>query len=115
MLSINGISLPSPTSLSVQVISRGGSTQYNVLGQMVRDGAREKRVLQIAWSRMTADQLSVLSSLLESGQLLTLSYPDPLAGRREMSCFAADRSARVWQYRDGVPAWADVKLTLEEQ
>ena len=115
MLSINGVSLPSPTSLSVQVVSRSGISQYNLLGKLVRDGVQEKRLLQISWARMPADALASLSALLQPGDFVTLSYPDPLSGPQEIRCFCADRSARVCQYRHGEALWADVKLTLEEQ
>ena len=114
MIQINSLSLPSPGSLSVQVELRGGSGQYNALGQWVMDGAREKRRVDISWPRMAGEHLTALAAELQQGGFFTLSYPDPLLGRREMCCRLTRQGARVWQYRDDTPLWADVQLILEE-
>lgn len=115
MIQINGTVLPAPTALSVRVVPRAGTAQYNALGQLVRDGMREKRTVEISWSRMAGSALAQLSQMLAAGGFFTLVYPDPLSGAREMSCHVTEQAARVWQYLEGVPAWADVKLTLEER
>lgn len=115
MISINGLSLPSPHAMTVQVEQKGGASQYNALGQLVQEGVRDKRTVEITWRRMAGDQLLRLSQVLEAGGFFTLVYPDPLSSRREMICCVKRQSARVWQYRQDMPEWADVQLTLEEQ
>ena len=115
MISINGTPLPSPTALAVKVEPKAGSAQYNTLGQLLQDGMREKRTVEIAWARMAGEALAGLTRLLSAGGFFTLTYPDPLSGSREIRCRAAEQSARVGEYRDGAPLWADVKLTMEEQ
>ena len=115
MISINGVTLPSPTALAVKSEPKAGTTQYNTLGQLVQDGMRDKRTVEITWKRMAGESLAALAQLLSEGGFFTLIYPDPLSGRREMQCRAAEQSAKVYQYQDGTPLWADVKLTMEEQ
>ena len=115
MISINGVSLPSPTALTVRVTPQAGTAQYNALGQTVLDNLRDKRTVDVAWSRLSAAALAALESLLSPGGFFTLVYPDPLSGSREMTCRVREQAARVWRYENGAPAWADVKLTLEEQ
>lgn len=115
MLTIGNLSLPSPTALSVHVSPRGGSTQYNTLGQLVSDGATEKRTVEIVWTRMAATALAQLYALLDGGGFFTLTYPDPVSGARQMSCRVRERATKLYQYTDGAAAWADVKLTLEER
>lgn len=115
MITLNDLSLPSPSSLSVSVSPRGGTSQYNALGQLVQDGMRDKRTVEICWRHMPGDQLAELSALLNQGGFFTLVYPDPLDGKREMRCCLHKQWAQVWQYRNDVPIWAQVQLTLEEE
>ena len=115
MIILNETALPSPASLSVRVSPQGGSAQYNTLGNTVLDNLRDKRTVDIIWSRLSAAQLSQIATLLKDGGFFTLTYPDPLSGGRTMTCRAKAQSARVYRYENGVPTWADVNLTLEEQ
>ena len=115
MIRLNGIAFPSPSNLLVRCTPKGGVAQYNSLGQLVQEGMQEKRHVEIIWNRLPGSVLSQLAQILNAGGFFSLVYPDPMAGNREMSCYASEHSARVWQYRDGQAAWADVKLAVEEQ
>lgn len=106
--------LPSPSALSVRAALQGGSAQYNTLGNLVQDGMKEKRTVEILWTRLSASALQTLSQALTGG-FMTCSYPDPLLGQRTMACRCTDKSARVYRCPDGAPQWADVKIILEEQ
>lgn len=115
MISLNGIALPSPSSLFVRCVPKGGSVQYNSLGQMVQEGMREKRHVEMTWNRLPASVLLQLKQILSAGGFFTLVYPDPLAGSRQMDCYVLEHAARAWQYQNGQASWADVKLSLEER
>ena len=115
MITLNNVFLPSPTFLSVRVTPQAGTVRYNTLGQTILDNMHEKRTVEIGWNRMTGAELAALANLLSPGGFFTLVYPDPLSGSRSMTCRAREQSARVYQYQNGVPLWADVKLLLEEQ
>ncbi len=115
MITLNSVSLPSPSFLSVRVLPQAGTVHYNTLGQTILDGMKEKRTVEIGWNRMTGAALASLANLLSAGGFFTLVYPDPLSGSRSMTCRAREQSARVYQYQNGAPLWADVKLLLEEQ
>lgn len=114
MLQINELSLPAPSACTVEIFSRTGSEKYNTLGQLVTDNRKEKRTLDIRWTRMEKEQLQQLFSLLDSGVFFDLAYPDPVRGAYSITCRCTGRSARVWQYT-GEAAWADVHLKLEER
>ncbi|MBQ9263743.1 MAG: hypothetical protein IJ189_05970 [Clostridia bacterium] len=114
MITIHETLLPSPTALSVRVTLQAGTAQYNTQGNLVQDGMREKRTVDIAWTRMSLDDLSSLAEAM-ADPFFDCAYPDPLLGNRTMRCRCTGKSASVFQYRDGVPVWADVKITLEEQ
>lgn len=115
MIQINDVALPAPASLSVQIIPQAGTAQYNTLGQLVQDGMKEKRTVEISWTRMPGDTLAALSGVLEAGGFFTVVYPDPLSGQRRMTARITDRFARVSRYQAQEIQWADVRLTLEEQ
>lgn len=114
MITLQNQSLPAPSSLSVRVSLQGGTAQYNTLGALVQDGMREKRTVEIAWSRLPAADLARLRQALTGG-FLSCVYPDPLLGSRTMQCRCVSHSARVFRCEAGTPLWADVTLTLEEQ
>ncbi len=115
MLSINGVSLPSPHSLSVQVSPRGGNAQYNTLGQLLQDGIREKRTLEITWHQLSRSSLSLIAAQLSPGGFFTCTFPDPLKGETEMTCRLAAHQATLYRHQPDAPLWADVRLTLEER
>lgn len=115
MITLNGQALPAPSALSVRVTPQAGSARYNTLGQLVQDGMRDKRAVTLRWTRMESVTLEALAALLSAGGFLTLTYPDPLSGSRQMTCRAREQSARVWHWENGSARWADVTLTLEER
>ena len=115
MIKINNLSLPAPSSLGVKISPQAGSAQYNTLGQLVQDGMRDKRTVEITWARMEHAMLASLAQALSAGGFFSCTYPDPLAGQRQMTCRVTGQSAQVFHYAEGVPTWAEVKLTLEER
>ena len=115
MLFLNDVLLPSPHALSVKVSPKAGSTQYNTQGQLLQDGVKEKRTLEITWTRMNQSDLSLLAAQLAPGGFMTCRYPDPLRGTTQIICRVIGHQATVYRYHPNAPLWADVKLTLEEQ
>ena len=115
MIWINQLALPAPSALQVRVKPRAGTSKYNTKGQLVMDGVQQKRQVELTWARMAAPALAALFAELDAGGFLTLTYPDPLAGGTQISCYASERSARVFQYKNDAAVWADVTLKLEER
>lgn len=114
MITISGITLPAPSSLAVSVTQRGGSAQYNTLGELVQDGMKEKRTVDVSWRCLPAASLTLLSQALQGG-FISCAYPDPLLGARSMTCRCTRHAARVYRVQENAPQWADVTLTLEER
>lgn len=114
MIQISDLPLPVPSACTVEIFSRAGGEKYNTLGQRVWDGRREKRILDLRWSRMEKDVLQQLFSLLDSGDFFDITYPDPVSGSRTITCCCTGRNAKVWQYT-GEAHWADVHVKLEER
>ena len=114
MITLNNVSLPSPASLSVRTSLQGGTTAYNALGQLVQDGMRQKRTIEVSWVRLPESQLAVISGAVAEG-FISCTYPDPLLGNRTMVCRVTGHSAQLWRYQAEGSAWADVRITLEEQ
>lgn len=114
MILIQDLSLPAPSACVVEIAGSYGARRCNTLGQTVMDGCREKRTLDLRWSRMEGEALQRLFSLLDSGTFFDLTYPDPVAGEKTITCFCVDRQAKVWHYT-GQARWADVHVKLEER
>lgn len=114
MIQLDQLTLPVPSACTVEIAGRSGTEKYNTLGQLVCDRRLEKRTLDMRWSRMDKDALQQLFALLDSAAFYDLTYPDPVAGSKQITCRCTARSARVWQYT-GEAAWADVHLKLEER
>ena len=114
MITLQSLPLPSPAALSVKTALRGGTAQYNTLGELVQDGMKEKRTVEISWRSLPSSALGQLAEAL-SGGFLQCTYPDPLLGTRTMSCQCTQHCARVYRVQDGAAQWADVSVTLEEQ
>ncbi len=114
MITLQSILLPSPAALAVKTALQGGIAQYNTLGNLVQDGMKEKRTVEISWRSLPAASLGRLAEAL-SGGFLQCTYPDPLLGSRTMSCRCTQHCARVYRAQDGAPQWADVSVTLEER
>lgn len=114
MIKINNVAMPSPSALMVQSALQGGSVHYNALGKLLLDGRREKRRVEVSWARLSAAELATLSGALTEG-FVTLSYPDPLAGQRQMECLVTEKNAQVWRMAQDAACWAQVKLRFEER
>ena len=114
MIKINNVTLSSPSSLTVQSALQGGSAHYNALGKLLLDGRREKRRVEISWARLSVAELAILSGALTEG-FVTLSYPDPLAGQRQMECLVTEKNAQVWRMEQNAACWAQVRLRFEER
>lgn len=114
MIHIQDLSLPVPSACVVEITGQAASRRYNTLGQLVMDGRREKRTLDLRWSRMEENMLMQLFSLLDGAAFFDITYPDPVAGEKTITCFCADRGAKIWQYA-GQARWADVHVKLEER
>jgi len=64
---------------------------------------------------MNAPFLASLAQVLQGNDFLSLVYPDPLYGQRQMECRILEHSARAWRYENDQAQWADVKLFMEER
>ena len=114
-LRINGISLPTPSALSVETFRAGGTSQYNLLGELVQDNMRCKRRIRISWALLGPQGLAALSGALSGQGFLSCTYPDPLDGETTISCFCAGQSSEVFRCTDDGTAWKAVEIILEER
>ena len=115
MISLNDVTLPTPSSLKVSVSPGRRQVRYNSLGEKLLDGQYEKTTVEISWARMDSTALASLAQLLQSDVFFTLVYPDPLSGQRQITCHVVGRTAQVFSLRGTSPAFSALTLKLEER
>ena len=116
MLTVGGVSMPSPTKLTVTLEEIGDDSARNVLGQRLADRLAVKRAMELEWTHLTASQTAALLDAVTQNVFFTAVYPDPATGApRTAVCRATRRKADVTRVEDGSVLWADVSMKWEEQ
>lgn len=115
MLWIDGVKMPSPSELTVSIDERGDDSECNVLGERVVDRLAVKRVIELSWVMLTAEELALLFDAATDAVFFTAKFPDPTTGgQSEAVCRAVERSARLFRMDGGAARWADVSMKWEE-
>lgn len=116
MLLIDGVRMPSPSELTVSIEDRGDDSECNVLGERVVDRLAVKRVIELSWAMLSAEDLALLFDAATDEVFFTAEFPDPASGgMREAVCRAVGRSARLFRMDDGSARWTDVSMKWEEK
>jgi hypothetical protein len=113
MISINGTTLPSPTTykVSIQDLSKG---ERNVNGLLLLERIATKRKIDLGWKMLTQAQFSTILNLV-STVFFEVEYQDPQAGRKTGTFYAGDRSAPALFYTNGVVQYSEVTFSIIER
>lgn len=115
ILLIDGVTMPSPSALSVALEEIGDDAGRNILGERVVDRVAVKRAVELHWAQLSS---AALQLLMEAAApiFFTAHYPDPATGAMRAGVFrAAEKRARVFRADGGAPAWAEVRMKWEER
>lgn len=116
ILSVNGVNMPSPSAMKVNIFDVSSSADRNASGYAVIDRVGVKRKLEMTWAHLTAQQLSSLLTAVGTNTFFTAQYPDPQTGTsRSMTCYCGDRAMGVLRMQNGVPVWTDVQMNWIER
>ena len=116
MLTINGSTVKSPSSMEIQLFEVGDATRRNAAGEQIIDRIATKRRISLSWAVMTPEQLSSLFSAMGDPPFFTVSYFDPVTGLARMTtCSCDERSTGILRITDGIPVWRDVTMTWTER
>ena len=116
MLWIDGVKMPSPSELTVSIEERGDDSECNVLGERVVDRLAVKRVIELSWAMLSAEEMALLFDAATEAVFFTAKFPDPITGAQsEAVCRAVGRSARLFRMDGGAARWTDVSMKWEER
>ena len=116
MIYINGVGMPSPSELSVQIDDVGDDSRRNALGNRVVDRLAVKRTLTLKWPQLDAQDTANLLDAVTQDVFFELKYADPMTGAQREGVFrATSRSVDMFR-ADGTDAvWASLAMKWEEK
>ena len=83
-------------------------------GKVVRDVIGFRANVRAAWDWVPADTIKALNALLRQGGFFQVTYPTP-DGEKTESMTVSFPTMDVFTYRDGVPMWHNITLTMSSQ
>lgn len=97
MLKINGISIPTPSTMTVGVMDITDATR-NARGNLIAEIITTKRKLNLSYKYLTSSQLSTLLKAIEP-MFFQVEYIDPvIGGWRTGTFYVGDRNVEVFTY-----------------
>ena len=114
MLQINGVSIKSPKSLEVTVQDLDGETNRNAAGTLIRDRIATKRKINLEWSPLSQTEIATLLNAVSS-EFFTVNFPDPQLGMTTKTMYVGDRTAPVYQIKNGEVRWNGLKMNFIEK
>lgn len=114
MITIDGITIPTPTEyrVGIQDISKA---ERNARGAMIIERIATKRKLELSWAHLAQAELQQLLQLV-APVFFAVNYPDPQTGAVQTGTFyCGDRSTGALDYRNGKMRWKDIKFNLVER
>lgn len=114
MIKINGVVLPAPSEFQVNIMDLS-KAERNARGTIIIERIATKRKIELEWSYLNKDDLSMVLNLVNS-VFFTVDYIDPQTnGWRKGTFYVGDRSVGALDYRNGVIRYKDIKFNLIER
>ena len=116
LLIINGVTVKTPTAMSVTVSDLDGETTRNAKGELIRDRIGIKRKVECEWKYLTQSQISTLLNAVNN-VFFSVTYQDPLSGMITKTMYVGDRSAPMYRYGNGGSSilWEGLKMNFIEK
>lgn len=116
MLSINGIQVAAPDTYKVTIADLDASANRSGNGTLFRDRVAVKRTIEVSWTFLDAQELSVLLTNMSS-VFFPVTYLDPQFNAQKAGTFyVSNRTAGVAiKQPDGTYKWRDVGFSLVER
>ena len=82
--------------------------------QIVTDVVGFRPSVTAEWDWVPADTITALNALLQLGGFFTVTHPTP-SGEVTESMIVSFPEFKIFAFRNGVPIWHDVRLTMQAQ
>ena len=115
IFTLNGVSMPAPTTLSMHMEDACFSARRALSGEAIVSRAALKRRIEAYWAYLSPDNLKLLLANAAQDAPCTLTYPDPLTGStRQMSAYSSARRVDMKRMQGSQPVWTGVQMTFIE-
>lgn len=114
-LAVNGVTLKTPKTFSVDIEDVDNESGRNANGKMNRDRVATKRKLNIEWPPLTDSEIStILKSVKDTFFMAT--YPDPMEGTMiTKEFYVGSRTAPAYSWNDKLPKWTGLSMNFIER
>ena len=116
ILTINGVAVATPKTLSVTISDLSSSESGRTLaGKMQKDVIAKKITLDLEWPCLEWDDASNLLTEIEKNVFMSVRYPDPKEKYVTKIMYVGDRKAPALSLVNGKEKWEGISFTLIEQ
>ena len=117
MITLNGIKLPSPSSLGVTNLDLQSSAETTASGQTIVNRIGKALKVELEWKFIPSvsqynNLYRILDNLKPSRNMLT--FPAPNGSIMTISCIRSDVGTGMYSYVNGVGVWENLKVTFTE-
>lgn len=114
MIKVNGVALPTPSSLTVSVFDIYDSTDRDSTGTIHLDYIATKHKLECTWNFLTQEQMTNLLDTIKDVSF-SLEYTEPQDGTlKTIDVYKGDRTIPVLDFLDGKARYKDFKVNFIE-
>lgn len=116
VLTLNGVSVKTPTKMSVTTSDFDGETTRNAKGNLIRDRIGVKKKVECEWSYLTQSEISKILNAV-SKVFFSVKYLDPALGMTTKTMYVGDRTAPLYRYGNGGGhiLWEGLTMNFIEQ
>ena len=114
-MKINGVIIPTPSSMEVTLMDIDSDSYRNANGQLVRDRVAVKRKVTCAWNWLSVADAATLLTAGED-EFFEMTYLDPKAGENVTKTFyVGDRTSPVYSLVDGKEGWKGIQMAFTQR
>ena len=115
MIKVNGVLIPTPSTLQIDISDIDGETYRNAKGEMIRDRIATKRKLNMTWNALTPKEMITLLGAV-ADEFFTVEYPEPATGTTATKkMYVGDRNAPMYRNINGNILWSGLTMNFIEK
>lgn len=116
VLVLNGVTVKTPSAMSVSISDFDGETTRNAKGDLIRDRIGVKKKVSCEWSYLTQSEASEILNAV-TNVFFSVTYLDPASGMTTKTMYVGDRTAPLYRYGNGGShiLWENLKMNFIER
>jgi hypothetical protein len=113
LLNIDGVDMPTP-SACIPGIQDIKNAERNTNGRMISELIATKAKLDLAWSFVTQEQLTLILNAVAPNEFTVTYFDMKLGANRTAVFYSGDRTASMIDFKNGVARYKDLKFNIIE-